>query len=494
MYEIDLGPDSGDEEMAGGRGRHESGSSYSIDSSHRITPEQGSKSAPVSDSLERGGRESSQSGSAHLVNSMSSSHEDNLHQPTVNTSAFHEDVFIHNKVSGTPLSPQGPPAHTRRASPWAVGGDVHTMMLEHRSLAELTSVHQRNTSELSTDSMGDLPETRFQHLRQISDVSVDSVDDPVRRLSMEGRLFSEVELAQIGRSATLPSGASPRMWSESNATGTEEGPFSLSPIDNQHDSSPEQQRRLSLRKPSLEDLTQMLEEGASEPLPSPPVDNQLSDSTLRPQSLSQHSVRWEEAKKRSIVRSYSSQTRRHRPSMIAALEEPILSEVTASRPRSRGANSLSTMKEATGGEAEDRLAEEIKLRPKRSGSMGTPGVGREQRLSTSSHKSQSLEHLEEVGKDVEPDDVVLLENRHMQSQPEPSLLRITPRPRPHSAGAGRMSLRYALCHGPLNRKVERDDTGKKAHDRSWRGCYAVAKGESMHFYKDLADAEQVWVT
>lgn len=251
----------------------------------------------------------------------------------------------------------------------------------------------------------------------------------------------------------------------------------------------------------------MLEEGESEALsptarlPSPPVDSQLSDSTLRPQSLSQYSGGWEEPKKRNVVRSYSSQHRRHRPSMVAALEQPVMSEIAAltsrtgsSRPRNRDAVSLSTMEE-TIVEAEDHLADEVKLRPpKRAGSMGTPGVSRGQRSSTSGHRSQSLEHLEEVGKDVEDEEEVPLGNRCPQSQPEPSLTRVTPRPRPHSAGPGKMSLRYASYHGPLNRKVERDDMGRRAHDRSWRGCYAVAKGDKMYFYKDLTDAEQVRVT
>lgn len=512
MYEIDLGADSGDEGVEGHARQESESSLQSIDSSHRVTPEHESKSgAAVSDSMERGGRESSQSGSAHLVNSGGSSHEDMLHPPAGNTSASHEDVFIHAKLSELPVSPQGQCSYTRRKSPWAVGGDVHSMMLEQRSLAELTSIHQRNPSELSTES-GELPDTSFQHLRQISDVSMDSVEDPTRRLSMEGRLFSEVELAQLGSNVTLPSDVSSRMLSELNVMGTEEGPLSLSPIDGQQRdssqepgcSSPLEQRRPSLRKPSLEDLTQLLEEGNSEALSpvsqlaSPQKDNQPTESTLHPRKHSKNSFESEEATKR-VNHSYSSRhqgRRGHRPSMIAALEEPIIKEAAAqhaksgpSQFRTRGLSSLSAMEEA------EETPEEAQRRPKRSWSMGTPhsGVARRPMPATSGH-SVSLEHVDEVGKDEEEQDEELMENRQMQSQPEPSMLRNTPRPRPHSAGPGKMSLRYASYHGPLNRKVEKDDMGKRAHDRSWRSCYAVAKGDKLYFYKDIADAEQVRVT
>lgn len=496
-----------------GHARQESGSSFqSNDSSHRITPERGSKGvAAPSDSLERGGRESSHSGSGHLINSVGSSHEDIVRPPLGNTSATHEDVFIHAKLSDLPVSPHGPRMQNRRMSPWAVGGDVHSLMLEHRSLAELTSVHQRNSSELSTESL-EMPDASFQHLRQISDVSVDSVEDPTRKLSLEGRLFSEVELAQISSNTALSSAMTSRLWSGSNIAGTEEGPFLLSPIeDRQQDSSQElecrsplEQRRPSLRKPSLEDLTQLLEEGNSESLSpvsqlaSSQKDNQTSDFTPRPRNHSQHSIGTEDVKKR-VNRSYSAQHRRgHRPSMVAALEQPIINDAVTQHARSapsqtrlRNLSSLSAMEEV---ESEESAQVVEKRRPKRSLSMGTPhsGVTRSQMTPSSAHHSTSLEHVDEVGKEEEEEEE--MEHRQMRSQPETSMSRLASRPRPHSAGPGKMSLRYALCHGPLSRKVEKDDMGKRAHDRSWRNCYAVAKGDKMYFYKDIAEAEQVRIT
>lgn len=510
MYEIDLGADSGDEEMGMEHTRQGSGSSFhSNDSSHRITPDNGSKSgAAVSDSLERGGRESSRSGSGHLINSAGSSHEDIVHPALGNTSAAHEDVFIHAKLADLPVSPRGPRMHTRHPSPWAVGGDVHSMMLEHRSLAELTSVHQRNSSELSMESM-ELPDASFQHLRQISDVSVDSLgEDPTRRLSLEGRLFSENELAQISSNTTFPSAVSSRLWSQSNVTGPEEIPFPLSPIDDpQQDSSQElscrsplEQRRPSLRKPSLEDLTQILEEGNSEALSpvsqlaSSQKDSQVTGSTLWPSQHSRSSLGTEDVKKRAN-HSYSAQHRRgHRPSMVAALEQPIINEIAQhqaksdpARTRSRGFSSLSAMEEE---EESSPVAD--KWKPKRAFTVGIPhsGVPRTQMTTTPRH-SVSLEHVDEVGKEEEGREEEVTENRQMWSQPEASMMRLPSRPRPHSAGPEKMTLRNALYHGPLNRKVEKDDTGRRAHGRSWRNCYAVAKEDKLYFYKDRAEAEQV---
>ena len=512
MYEIDLDADSGEEEMAVEHTRQGSGSSFhSNDSSHRITPDNGSKSgAAVSDSLERGGRESSRSGSGHLINSAGSSHEDIVHPALDNTSAAHEDVFIHAKLADLPVSPQGPRMHVRHPSPWAVGGDVHSMMLEHRSLAELTSVHQRNSSELSTESM-ELPDASFQHLRQISDVSVDSLgEDPTRKLSLEGRLFSETELARISSNTTLPSAMSSRLWSESNVTGPEEIPFPLSPIDDQQQDSsqelscrsPLEQRRPSLRKPSLEDLTQILEEGNSEALSpvsqlaSSQKDSQVSGSTLWPSQNSRSSLGTEGVKKRA-TRSYSAQQRRgHRPSMVAAMEQSIINEIAQhpaksapAQTRSRGSSSLSAMEEEESSPVAD------KSKPKRAWTVGIPhsGVPRTQMTMSPVH-SVSLEHVDEVGKEEEGREEEVMENRQMRSQPEASMMRVPSRPRPHSAGPEKMTLRSALYHGPLNRKVEKDDAGKRAHARSWRSCYAVAKEDKLYFYKDRAEAEQVRVT
>lgn len=50
------------------------------------------------------------------------------------------------------------------------------------------------------------------------------------------------------------------------------------------------------------------------------------------------------------------------------------------------------------------------------------------------------------------------------------------------------SLPQIKCHGPLSKKLDLTESGKRSSDRSWKAHYAVLAGNKLIFYKDKRDA------
>ena len=45
-----------------------------------------------------------------------------------------------------------------------------------------------------------------------------------------------------------------------------------------------------------------------------------------------------------------------------------------------------------------------------------------------------------------------------------------------------------VCHGLLSKKLDRDESGKRSQNRSWRQFYVVLSAGKLFFYKDMKDA------
>ena len=458
------------------RSRHESDSSFQSNDSHH-----NAKIAPVYDRV--GGRESALS-SGHHGNNVNSSREENLNQGTSGSS--HEELYIHGRLAELPVSPRPFKQEVRRGSPWAFGGDVHTMMLEDRTVQDIDSKHHRQLSGFSTDSF----EADLHHSRQVSTDS--DFGSGLRRLSRDdGKLFNEADLLKLveGNQATFASETtSSRIFSDSNMSSfvASELRSSVSPINSQGHSSQSQgetslepaRRKSSIRKASLEDLTRF-EDGDTQTLSASQQSNHSSEVTAKQVSLSQDSAGSVEDVKRK-GKSYQQQRTRHRPSMVAAMDNPYnIFPVEKKRQGRKSNTSMASFAEIT---------EEESTTPKTERSDASNGKP----LASSSWprskinmvpRSQSYERLDEVVREDE-------EETHRQSQPEGQIFGTgsIKKPRPQSAG-GKLSLRYATYHGKLERKVEKDESTKKS--RGWKTCYAVLKGEKLLFYKDQSEAETV---
>jgi hypothetical protein len=475
------------------RYRHGSGSSYqSGDScSHRIIATTGS--------LEHMDRREGDAVKNTLPFHGYPSKED-LQRP--GSSNSHDDFYITANLSELPVSPQPHQLQQKKAgSPWAVGGDVNHLLMENRSAAELQGHHPRQLSEVSVDSDQLVSSGSHHHVRQISGVSTDSSDMHYmpRKLSRDGKLFTEQELSYLGSSTTLPSACtlpsntSSRVWSETTlpeeltSTSPTEGHLasSQSPSTGQLPQAGEIKRKSSLRKQSLEDLTRLdVDDNHTISPQSQQTGTTLGgtsqgDLTPKNQSLSQDSAGSDDVNNKR----YSSQRERyrskHRPSMVFALEHGPLLEMN----RRQGRKTSSEKRHA------QKLSGEIILESDEADLQFPPQLGaRSYSVGTGSdlkksHRSQSLEQLDEVA----AEDPLSASNTqpNLQSQPEIMVTRM--RPRPHSAGGGgRLSLRYADHFGPLSRKVERDESGRKSKTKNY---FVVLKGTKMLFYKDQEDAE-----
>ena len=415
--------------------------------------------------------------------------KDDIHRP--GSSSSHDDFFITARLEDFPISPQPQKTpHKKPVSPWVISEEEVNQLMTDNVESDVPGNHQRQHSGLSTDS--DQPIGPL-HVRQMSGLSTDSGDycSAPRRLSNNGKLFTDQELVQIGSSTTLPSSStlpsapSSRIWSDSQF---HEESTSPTPETEQTLPSGEVKRKSSIRKPSLEDLTRVDVESDNRTLSPQKMGVVLTgsqgDGTTKPQSLSQDSAGSDDLGKRRYSSQREKYKGRHRPSMVLALEQGPLLELNAKMNRGGGRKSSTEKRHS-------RMAGDVILESDEPALRSTIG-GRSYSFDGSGmmrrgHRSQSLEQLDELGDDETAGGHT---QPHLQSQPEVGLLR-TKSTRPHSAGVGgRLSLRYAEHFGPLSKKIEKDETGRKSKTKNY---FAVLKGTKMFFYKDQEDAEAVSV-
>ena len=414
--------------------------------------------------------------------------KDDVHRP--GSSSSHDDFFITARLEDLPISPQPQKTpHKKPLSPWVISEEVNQLMTDNVE-SDVPGNHQRQHSGLSTDS--DQPIGPL-HVRQMSGLSTDSGDysSAPRRLSNNGKLFTDQELIQIGSNTTLPSAStlpsvtSSRIWSDTQLHEESTSPLPEMEQMLHGGEGGEGRRKSSLRKPSLEDLTRVDVDSDNRTLSPQKMGVALTGSqgegTTKPQSLSQDSAGSDDLGKRRYSSQREKYKGRHRPSMVLALEQGPLLELNTKTHRGGGRKSSTEKRHS-------RMAGDVILE------SDEPAIGGRSysfdggsSMMRRGHRSQSLEQLDELGDDETTGGHT---QPNLQSQPEVGLLRTKPT-RPHSAGVGgRLSLRYAEHFGPLSKKIEKDETGRKSKTKNY---FAVLKGTKMLFYKDQEDAEAVSV-